>query len=371
MTRPGVEISSRADVPPRSAPTAADAAFLIGKTTTGTTPALVRSMTQYEAAFGARASATDAYDAAECYFREGGSKLTVSPCATIGALAASLAALSKDLGPGQIFYPGSSGADPTAYSPLMAHAAANNRIALLHAAPTATASALGTLAATLRADVNARYGALFAPAAIVPGVAGGTSRTVSYDALAAGIMARNDLLNGVNDPAAGSHGTSRFATDLALVFTDAERATLNTAGVDVARSVYGQIQTYGYRTVADPALGWGLLSNARLNMAITAELDAVAQRYVFAQIDGRRVKINQFGADLVGVLVPYYESGQLYGETAQDAFFVDVGAAINTDTTIANGELHAVVGIKMSPFAEWVVIEIVKVAIDQPLALVA
>jgi hypothetical protein len=154
-------------------------------------------------------------------------------------------------------------------------------------------------------------------------------------------------------------------------YTDAEREDLNDAGVDIARVIYGQVETYGYRTLAPLESGWGNLGNARLNMEIVARAEAVGERYVFSQIDGRRVKISQFGAELSAMLVPYYEAGSLYGDTAQDAFFVDVGPGVNTETTIANGELHAVIGVRMSPFAEYVVIEIVKVATDQPLALAA
>jgi hypothetical protein len=371
MTRPGVVITSRADIPPRSAPTASDAAFMVGKTASGTDVARVTSMSQYVSTFGVRTGATDTYDNAESYFREGGSKLTVSPAADATGLDAALDLLTKDLGPGQVFVPGALGDDDAVRSGLLAHAAEKNRIALLHTAPDADVAELSAIAATLTADANARYGALFAPGGIFPGVTASDLRAASWDGAAAGIIARNDAQYGPNDAAAGAHGLSRFAVDVAATFVDADRETLNGLGVNLVRSIYGQVQNYGYRTPADPDTGWGLLSNARLNMAIVAQLEAVAERYVFAQLDGRRVKINQFGADLVGVLVPFYESGQLYGTTAQEAFYVDVGQAVNTDATIAAGELHAVVGVRMSPFAELVEIEIVKVAADQPLLVAA
>ena len=56
----------------------------------------------------------------------------------------------------------------------------------------------------------------------------------------------------------------------------------------------------------------------------------------------------------------YYVAGALYGPEPSDAYSVDVGPAVNTEETIANGELHAVLRVRMSPFAELVVIEIVK-----------
>lgn len=368
MTRPGVVVSSRADVPPRSAPTDAGMAFMVGPTDTGDAPATVASMTQYEATFGARTGFTETYDAAETFFREGGTKMTVSPNAVV---ADGLTALTRDFGPGQVFVAGALGVDPATHASLLAHVGATNRIALLDTDPDATAAEMEALAATYADDVNARYAAMFAPAAIVPGITGGGTRTVPYSAVSAGIMSRNDTRYSPNVPAAGINGISRFAIDLTARFTDAEREALNEAGVDIARNVYGQVETYGYRTLAPDLTGWLSLANARLNMEIVAKAEAIGERYVFAQIDGRRVKLSQFGADLSGMLVPYVTAGSLYETDDSPGFYVDVGPAVNPDELIALGEIHAVLGLRMSPFAEYVVIEIVKVAADQTLPVAA
>jgi phage tail sheath protein FI len=379
MTRPGVVVTSRADLPPRSAPTDAGMGFLVGATATGTAVKTVGSMTQYTNEFGDRTGGQPAYDAAETFFREGGSKLTVSPAAIVapatGIDAASidnaLDALTRDMGPGQVFVADPLGTDAATHASLIAHAGANNRIALLDAPADSDATDLEALAGTYVGDVNARYAALFAPPAIVPGVTSGTTRTVPYSALEAGIISRNDAAYNPNVPAAGDLGVSRFALDLGARFTDAERESLNAAGVDIARVMWGQVKTYGYRTLAPDDTGWLGLGNARLNMEIVAKAEAIGEHYVFAQIDGRRVKISQFGAELTGMLVPYEEAGALYRLDDTAGFFVDVGPAVNTDALLATGELHAVIGLRMSPFAEYVVIEIVKVAADQTLAVAA
>jgi hypothetical protein len=85
-------------------------------------------------------------------------------------------------------------------------------------------------------------------------------------------------------------------------------------------------------------------------------------------MDGRGKKIAQFGSELSGMLAGFYDVGALYGDTVDAAFQVDVGSSVNTPTTIANGELHAVLKVKMSPFAELVVIEIVRVALTEAIA---
>jgi phage tail sheath protein FI len=287
-------------------------------------------------------------------------------------IVSALARLIADLGPGQILI-----ADPALavvadnQAALLAHAKATNRVALISCAD-GNAAALTAVATALKLDQNARYGALFAPSAVIPGVVAGTTRTVPYTAVAAGIIARNDVAYTPNQPAAGALGQAVNVLDVQR-FTDAEYAALNDAGVNMARVIYGGVRTYGYRTLVDKTTTpqWLNLGWARLNMAISAKADEIGERFVFSQLDGRRRTIAQFGGELSAMLAPYFDAGALYGDTPQDAYDVNVGVQVNTEATIANGELHAVISVRMSGMAEWVVIEIVKVATNQPLPAAA
>jgi hypothetical protein len=63
------------------------------------------------------------------------------------------------------------------------------------------------------------------------------------------------------------------------------------------------------------------------------------------------------------MLTGYYESGGLYGDTPEEAFRVDT--SVNTPETIEAGQLRAVISMRVSPMAELVVIEIVKVPVSQ------
>jgi len=395
--------------------------------------ALVRSMTEYVAVFGDRGSGAGqaTYDAADAYFREGGNQLYVSrlnPGTTLDAearelppedelakmsrneldalatdfgldpapfatksdlvaafadiptelaadptITAALAALPESYGPGQIFIADATLAAVTAnQSALLAHALACNRVALLSCID-GTATVLTNAGTALQADANARYGALFAPSAILPGVVAGTTRFVPYSAVEAGIIARNDVSYSPNQSAAGELGQSMFALDVNGHYTDLEYQNLNAAGVDMARLIYGGVRTYGYRTCVNPssAPSWLMLGWARLNMAIVAEANAIGEHYVFSQLDGRGHTLSEFGGELSAMLLGYYNDGALYGTTPEEAFLVDVGSSVNTPTTIANGELHATLSVRMSPAAEWVVIEIVKVASNQALPAAA
>lgn len=478
MTRPGVEIRSRELTPPRSAPTDTGVWFVAGLTERGPLePVEVSSMSLYERRFGQRTGFTALYDAAETFFREGGSRLVVSrvlgaaPVSAfkdfndagaaaairvtakepgtwgnnisvqivaggaggtfvivvtyngveverspdlvdqaaalawdntseyvivsslgspndpnvIGAQAlltgangagpidadwaAALNRIPKDLGPGQVTQPGRT--TTQAHTDTIAHAVANNRVAILDGTDTPTKATLLTQGATYRTSPNsgARYAGLFAPWVQVPGVTSGTIRIVPPSAVVAGALGRNDGAGlSPNVPAAGSEGQSLFALDLSQPdWTDIDRQDLNAAGVNIIRQIYGGVRIYGWRSLVDPVVDaqWIDLGNGRCRMAIAAAAADIGEQFQFDMIDGQGIVLGQFGGQLTSMLNEFWQDGSLYGLTPEEAFFVDVGEQVNTPATIAANELHAVLSVRMSPFSELTIIEIVKVPVNQ------
>lgn len=273
---------------------------------------------------------------------------------------------TKDLGPGQVFGPGR--VSGTGHTQLADHAAANNRVALLDLQDTPTVATLQGDAVTVRS----RFVAAFAPWVVVPGVTTGSFRTVPPSALIAGMLARNDPSLGPNKPAAGNAGISRFAIDLSQpAWTDTvggQREALNGSGVNVILRKFGGIRNYGWRSTTDPITdaSWVDFGNARLFTAISSELDVASENFVFAEIDGQDGEtIGSFHTALAGVLLDHFNKNELFGDTADQAFSVDTGHAVNTLVTIAANELHAVCSLRMATMAEWVHIEVVKVNITQ------
>jgi uncharacterized protein len=283
---------------------------------------------------------------------------------------AALAKLTKDLGPGQVSVPGAT--TNAIQVALLAHGDAMGRVPVLDGIDTAVSATLIAQAAALRGSVGDRYSGLFAPWDTVPGIMKGTTRTVPPSARVMGNMARNDGLGlSPNTPAAGDKGQAQFTTGLSqAAWNDTDREALNDAGVNVSRVVYGGVRTYGYRTLADPTTepNYIFLSNSRLRSAIKARLDAVAESFEFSEIDGFGRNIQRFVGQCIGVLSPFWAEGSLYGATQQEAFNVDGGAQVNTPQTIANGEMHAQCAVKMSPFAERVIIDVAKVGITEAVA---
>lgn len=279
---------------------------------------------------------------------------------------AALDRLTADLGPGQVSMPGTT--TSTVHGALLTHAKNRRRTAILDAPDTPTQATLVTAASSAR-NGDQRYGGMFAPWLVAPGVVTGTIRTVPPSALVAGKIAKNEAAGfGAGDPAAGDLGQAEFISGLSqLPWDDTTRQTLNGAGINVIRPMFGGFRIYGWRSlvdaVADP--DWAGLNNSRLFGSISARAAAIAEGFVFDKIDGQGKKTSEFGGVLKGLLMDYYTNGDLYGATPQEAFFVDVGPQVNTPATLALNELHAVLNVKFSPFAEWVQIEIVKRPISE------
>jgi hypothetical protein len=270
---------------------------------------------------------------------------------------AALATFSKSLGPGQVAVPGN--VDSTVQAALLAHASERNRVALLDAPDSDNAATLTAAALALRADVNARYGGMFGPRAYVAGVTPSTRREVPWTVIQAAMIARNGRSN---NPAAGELGEARTVLDLKHTYTDDERDDLNDAGVNVAIPLYNQFRMYGYRSLASPTTlpGWVQFNGVRTIMGIKHEADVIGERHIFKNIDGKGFELGAFGGELTAMLADFYESNALYGQSPQDAFFADTGSQVNTPESIAAGELRANLLVRVSPFAEYVNIEIVK-----------
>lgn len=371
MPRPGTDVVILDDTTPGGPSLNTGQAFFVGKPVSGPLDAYgeVHSLKQYKGIYGARTGAVKLYDAVNAFFQEGGGTAYIGGAATEDAagVGPALDLFNYELGPGQVCAPGLT--DALVHEAVLAHVDKTHRCALVDLAA-GDAAALTAAVTALHGKPGSRLAAALAPSVIYPysDAAPGTAVT-AYSGIQAGIVARSDLLGNPNQAAAGINGVSRLAVGLDTDYTDDERETMNAAGVTLAKMVYGDVRTYGARTVAGPAdENWLWFPNSRIVMAITHQADAIAQNYVFGQIDGRRQLFAKLETELRGMLLGYFNIGALYGATPAEAFTVDTGTQVNTIDTIKAGEIHAVLHVKTSPTAEWVEIAIVKVPVDVPIA---
>lgn len=280
---------------------------------------------------------------------------------------AALGFISTIYGPGQVAMPGRT-TDP-AHTALIAHAKANNRMALLDVADSATVATLQTSALTSRATNDGQYAAMFAPFLTIPGLAPNTVRVIAPSSFVAALMARVDATDGPATPAAGDAGQANYVIGTNFAYTDAQRDTLNTTGINVIRSMLSGVRLYGYRTLTDPVANpnWVQLNHARLYMSIYALAGNVLESHTFRKMDGRGIEFGRLDSDINAMLQPFWGDGSLYGDSAGESFSIDTSIAVNTPAEQLLGNLHALIALRMSPFAELVILDVVKVPITQSL----
>jgi hypothetical protein len=209
---------------------------------------------------------------------------------------------------------------------------------------------------------------MFGPWLQGPGLIPGTVRDIQPSAIQAGLLARNDAAGiSPNQAAGGDQGITRYANAVKSSFPiEQDRSDLNDGSFNLFILKNGQVKSYGARTlvsqVANPH--WFQYPNRRLYMAISAKADEILDGYVLRMIDGQRVIFKDCQGELEDMLGPYWKEGALYGASAEEAYKVDTGGTVNTDTpnggTIAKAEIHAVIELTMSSTGETVILDIVK-----------
>jgi uncharacterized membrane protein len=341
----------------------------------------INSLPGYQAmctAASSSASGTLPSSGTTSYYFTGGTDVAVAGTDT----AAALSAITSIYGPGQVSYPGAT--DNATWVAITNHCLANNRVAILDAANVSTYTP-GTTATSIVTAVNTSisgatdqsYAAAFTPWLIVPGwtststaVTGSVlPRVVPPSALVAANIAVNDQTNDCNVPAAGvKGGSASYVTGLSVYFTDADRATLNTANVNVIRQVpsLNQIALYGYRSLAtDP--NWYFLNNVRFRMQVIRDFDAIAEPFVFQEIDAKGQIFAKLNGALAGQCSAYWTRQSIYGVNTADAYQVNTGTQVNTPATIAAGQINAVVNLRMSPYGELVTVNVNKYLVSASL----
>ncbi len=279
-----------------------------------------------------------------------------------------LARFVSSLGPGNVNIPGAvSAAD---WAVIQAHAEAMNRSAILEYPDTADEATLTTLARASRA--LGRVAAGFAGWLVVPHI-GGRSKTVPPGLAVAGKIAVHDATEnglGQNKPVAGvRRGVLNRALSVSVDFGDDDKRTrLNSEGVNLIREIQGSVTIYGWRSLAHPTsdAGWRNFGHRRLQTALFARISALMEEHVFAEIDGEGHLFGQVRGEIKQrILHPYYVVGSLYGASPEDAYSITTDDPINTEETIADGQLNVAVVVVESEFAEEINITVTKSTIQE------
>jgi hypothetical protein len=276
--------------------------------------------------------------------------------------------VTPDLGPMQVVTPGRS--TDASNTELLDYARdSRDRTALLEIADGLAASAIAASGAALRAlgagaEGAPRHGGAWAQNATGPGLVPGSTRSVPWAIVQAGLIARLERQEGhPNVAPAGDMGVPQWATDVSRVFTDAERDQVFDAGVNVVGRYLNAPRNLTFRTLEREGVSeWVDLAHTRVDRAVRAAAFDVG-RAMGHQVITRKT-INRFGTLLRQRIMPLWEAGALFGDTADEAFRVEVDS-VNDAESIAAREVNVEVGLKMSEHAEQVNVTIAKVPLTQ------
>lgn len=276
--------------------------------------------------------------------------------------------LRKDLGNGQLIAPGRSTVDTSTV--LLQHCMDFDRTAYLEVADGLEVDDIVELALTLRGlGSNAtglpRLGGLWAQHATAPGTTPGTTRTVPWTVVQAGLTARLETAEGHPNVAPfGDAGVPQYVTAATRYFSEADAETLFGAGVNIVEQLFGAPRNASFRTLEeDGKTDWLDLAHTRTDRALHADAVELG-RGMGSRVINRKT-INELAGKMRARLEDrYWKRGAIFGDTPQDAFRVDTDSN-NDDASMAAREVNMDIGVVMSEHAEQVNINIAKVPIGQ------
>jgi hypothetical protein len=207
----------------------------------------------------------------------------------------------------------------------------------------------------LEANYDTTRAALYYPwIEIVDMTAGGKTKLVPPSGHMAGLYARVDGERGVHK--APANEIVRGAIGLAMTVTKGEQDGLNPIGVNCIRSFPGRgIRAWGARTLSsDPS--WRYINVRRLFNMVEQSIERGTQWVVFEPND--MMLWSKVRRDIGAFLKVIWRSGALFGENADQAFFVKCDAELNPVETRDLGQLICEIGISPVKPAEFVIFRI-------------
>lgn len=283
---------------------------------------------------------------------------------------AALDAVSVDLGPMNVATPGRN--TDASNLELLDYARDSNRTALVEQAPglartVVQASLAAIRAATVRgAEGLSRLGGMWPQSVTGPGTTPGSTRTVPATIAVAGLIAELERSEGhANVAPFGDFGVPRWATGISGgYYSEADAVALFDSGANVFTDFLGRPRNRSFRSMELAGTSeWVDLAHTRTDRVIRAAALDVG-RQMGARVVNRQT-IADFGARLrLRLIDDLWKRGALFGDTADEALRVDTDS-VNDLASIAEREVNAAVGVRMSEHAEFVNIDIAKVPIGQ------
>ena len=168
-----------------------------------------------------------------------------------------------------------------------------------------------------------------------------------------GVYSRTDIDRGVHKAPANE---PVFCTGLSVNYTKDEQDILNPEGINLIRALPGQgIRVWGARTASSNS-AFKYVNVRRLFIYVEESIKANTNWVVFEPNDPtlwQRVNLT-----ISNFLEGLWRNGMLAGESASEAYFVEIGPSTMTRDDIMNGRLICNIGIAPSRPAEFVIFRV-------------
>jgi hypothetical protein len=251
---------------------------------------------------------------------------------------------------------------------LLAHAKANNRVALLVSARGSTSSQLATLAA----GYDSEYGGLFGPWIQTRDAFGGI-RAIPPDGYVAAVRARAHRDTGPWQAPAGDRSRSSIVVAVDQIFDSATVNALEDAKVSPIVPVAGGVRLYGWRSLSSDVANWRLLTGVDTINRIVVASKAELERLLFETIDSKGHLLARVEGALTGIVRPMADQGGLYEWIDADPnggnpIQRDAGFSITTDPTreVASANMvKATVAVRVSPTGALIQLTVTKVGVTR------
>lgn len=170
----------------------------------------------------------------------------------------------------------------------------------------------------------------------------------------AGIYARTDTSRGVHK--APANEVIRNCTGISVNYNEAEQGKLNPKGINLIRSLPGMgIRVWGARTCSGDG-NWKYINVRRLFIFLEESIKANTSWAVFEPND--EMLWSRVEGTIRVFLTSQWRNGALSGNSADEAFFINIGKSTMTQDDILNGRLICVIGVAPVRPAEFVIFRI-------------
>jgi uncharacterized protein len=322
-------------------------------------PVPVTSWRAYTAQFGEYDNNLSLPFAVRGFFENGGTLAYIVPIRDAAGLPSALDRLTRVADVSLVAVPGL--VDAAAQATVIAHCEAmGDRFAILDGAPDPTPLKADGALQEQRADLLSRNGfaGLYWPWLVLrdPAAPSGAQAMLSKPPSGhiAGVMSRSDNQRGVHK--APANEPVRGAVDLAYTLNDTEQGALNQKGINALRLFPGQPPlVWGARTLTDGTT-WRYVNVRRLFSFVEDSILAGVRWAVFEPNNTGLWK--GLERSIVEFLTRVWQSGALFGRTADEAFYVKIDEELNPPAARALGEVFVEIGMAPVRPAEYVVVRI-------------